>query len=89
MRSELWFQSLKLCSDEVKSGDSLSKISKMHYGDAMKYNIIFEANKPMLKDVDLILPGSGFKNTCIERFNFSRFSIKRASFCKLFLFYRK
>jgi nucleoid-associated protein YgaU len=42
---------------EVKSGDSLSKIAKAHYGDAMKYNFIFEANKPMLKDVDLIYPG--------------------------------
>ena len=42
---------------EVKSGDSLSKISKMHYGDAMKYNVIFEANKPMLKDPNLIYPG--------------------------------
>ena len=42
---------------EVKSGDSLSKISKEMYGDPMKYNQIFEANKPMLKDVDLIYPG--------------------------------
>lgn len=42
---------------EVKSGDSLSKISKAHYGDAMKYMIIFEANKPMLKDPNLIYPG--------------------------------
>ncbi len=42
---------------EVKSGDSLSKIAKAHYGDAMKYNVIFEANKPMLKDVNLIYPG--------------------------------
>lgn len=42
---------------EVKSGDSLSKIAKAHYGNAMKYNIIFEANKPMLKDVDKIYPG--------------------------------
>lgn len=41
----------------VKSGDSLSKISKEFYGDAMKYNIIFEANKPMLKDPNLIYPG--------------------------------
>ena len=41
----------------VKSGDSLSKISKEMYGDAMKYNAIFEANKPMLKDVNLIYPG--------------------------------
>ncbi len=42
---------------EVKSGDSLSKIAKEHYGDAMKYNSIFEANKPMLKDPDEIYPG--------------------------------
>ena len=41
----------------VKKGDSLSKISKEVYGDAMKYNTIFEANKPMLKDVNLIYPG--------------------------------
>ena len=41
----------------VKSGDSLSKISKEFYGDPMKYNFIFEANKPMLKDPDLIYPG--------------------------------
>ncbi len=42
---------------EVKSGDSLSKIAKHAYGDAMKYKIIFEANQPMLKDPNLIYPG--------------------------------
>ena len=41
----------------VQSGDSLSKISKEVYGDAMKYNIIFEANKPMLSHPDKIYPG--------------------------------
>ena len=41
----------------VVSGDSLSKIAKKVYGDAMKYPIIFEANKPMLKSPDLIYPG--------------------------------
>ncbi len=41
----------------VVSGDSLSKIAKQVYGDAMKYPIIFEANKPMLKSPDLIYPG--------------------------------
>jgi len=41
----------------VEKGDYLSKISKKMYGDAMKYNIIFEANKPMLKDPDKIYPG--------------------------------
>jgi len=42
---------------KVKSGDSLSKIAKSVYGDAMKYPEIFEANKPMLKDPDKIYPG--------------------------------
>ncbi|MCG8440408.1 MAG: LysM peptidoglycan-binding domain-containing protein, partial [Caulobacterales bacterium] len=41
----------------VKSGDSLSKIAKAHYGDAMKYPAIFEANRPMLSDPDKIYPG--------------------------------
>lgn len=42
---------------EVKKGDSLSKIAKTYYGDALKYPLIFEANKPMLKDPNLIYPG--------------------------------
>ena len=42
---------------EVKSGDTLSKIARSEYGDAKKYNSIFEANKPMLKDPDKIYPG--------------------------------
>jgi len=41
----------------VKKGDFLSKISKEVYGNAMKYNIIFEANRPMLKHPDKIYPG--------------------------------
>ncbi len=41
----------------VVRGDSLSKIAKEYYGDAMKYPVIFEANKPMLKDPNLIYPG--------------------------------
>ncbi len=41
----------------VKSGDTLSKIAKEFYGDANKYQQIFEANKPMLKDPDKIYPG--------------------------------
>ncbi len=41
----------------VKSGDSLSKISKEVYGDAMKYNTIFEANQPLIKTPDEIYPG--------------------------------
>lgn len=41
----------------VVSGDSLSKIAKTYYGDAMKYPVIFEANKPMLSHPDKIYPG--------------------------------
>ena len=41
----------------VVKGDSLSKIAKHYYDDAMKYPVIFEANKPMLKDPDKIYPG--------------------------------
>lgn len=41
----------------VKSGDSLSKIAKKYYGNAMKYPVIFEANREVIKDPDLIYPG--------------------------------
>ncbi|MDN5214824.1 peptidoglycan-binding protein LysM [Fulvivirgaceae bacterium BMA12] len=41
----------------VQKGDWLSKIAQKHYGDAKKYNLIFEANKPMLQDPDKIYPG--------------------------------
>ena len=41
----------------VVRGDTLSKLAKEHYGDAMKYPTIFEANKPMLTDPDKIYPG--------------------------------
>ena len=41
----------------VVSGDTLGKIAKEFYGDAMKYPVIFEANKPMLTHPDKIYPG--------------------------------
>ncbi len=41
----------------VKSGDTLGKIAKEFYGNAMEYPKIFEANKPMLSDPDKIYPG--------------------------------
>lgn len=41
----------------VVSGDTLGKIAKKYYGNAMKYPVIFEANKPMLTDPDKIYPG--------------------------------
>jgi nucleoid-associated protein YgaU len=41
----------------IVSGDSLSKIAKAHYGNAMDYPKIFDANKEVIKDPDLIYPG--------------------------------
>ena len=41
----------------VKSGDTLSKIAQQFLGSANRYNEIFEANRPMLKDPDEIYPG--------------------------------
>ena len=41
----------------VVRGDTLSAIAKKFYGNANKYPVIFEANKPMLQDPDRIYPG--------------------------------
>lgn len=41
----------------VKSGETLSKIAKQYYGNANKYNAIYEANRDKLKSADLIHPG--------------------------------
>jgi len=45
----------------VKSGDSLSKIAKYIYGNAGDYTKIFEANRDILKNPDLIQPGQKLK----------------------------
>ncbi|MCB1801680.1 MAG: peptidoglycan-binding protein LysM [Gammaproteobacteria bacterium] len=41
----------------IVSGDSLSKIAKKYYGNAMDYPKLFEANREVIKDPDLIYPG--------------------------------
>ena len=41
----------------IVSGDSLSKIAKKYYGDAMKWNTLFEANREVIQNPDLIYPG--------------------------------
>ncbi len=41
----------------VVSGDNLWKIAEKYYGNGAKNDVIFEANKPMLKSPDKIYPG--------------------------------
>lgn len=41
----------------VVSGDSLSKIAKHFYQNAMDYPKLFEANREVIKNPDLIYPG--------------------------------
>jgi nucleoid-associated protein YgaU len=41
----------------IKSGDTLSAVAKQFYGDANKYQAIFEANREVIKDANLIFPG--------------------------------
>jgi nucleoid-associated protein YgaU len=41
----------------IQKGDSLSKIAKHYYGNASAYPRIFEANREVIKDADLIFPG--------------------------------
>lgn len=51
----------------VAKGDTLGKIAKHYYGNAMKYPEIFEANKPMLKDPDLIYPGQVLRIPSLDK----------------------
>lgn len=41
----------------IVKGDTLSAIAKKYYGDANKYPRIFEANREVIKDANLIFPG--------------------------------
>lgn len=50
----------------VVGGDTLGKIAKHYYGNAMKYPVIFEANKPMLSHPDKIYPGQVLRIPAIE-----------------------
>lgn len=41
----------------IQKGDSLSAIAKRYYGDAQQYPRIFDANREVIKNPDLIYPG--------------------------------
>ena len=53
----------------VQPGDSLSKIAKEHYGDAMKWPALFEANREVIKDPNLIYPGQQIRIPRPEEMN--------------------
>jgi len=63
--TEVKVESLTIGSDEgkgaeyyvIQKGDTLSRIAKQFYGDPNKYPKIFEANREVLRDSDLIYPG--------------------------------
>lgn len=42
---------------EIKEGDSLWKIAEAFYDNGSEYTRIFEANREVIKDPDLIFPG--------------------------------
>jgi len=50
----------------VIKGDTLGKVAKQYYGNAMKYPLIFDANKPMLSDPDKIYPGQVLRIPSLE-----------------------
>ncbi|HKL62981.1 MAG TPA: peptidoglycan-binding protein LysM [Woeseiaceae bacterium] len=41
----------------IRSGDTLGKIARQYYGDAMQYPRLFEANREVIEDPDKIYPG--------------------------------
>jgi nucleoid-associated protein YgaU len=45
----------------VQKGDSLSKIAKREYGDAQQWRKIYEANRDLIANPDLIYPGQVFR----------------------------
>lgn len=50
-------QTIEVKYYEIAKGDSLWKIAKEFYGNGNDYPKIFEANKEVIKDPDLIYPG--------------------------------
>jgi len=45
----------------VKQGDNLSKIAKQEYGNANEWRRIYDANRDLIKNPDLIHPGQTLK----------------------------
>lgn len=45
----------------VKAGDTLSEIAEREYGDASQWRKIYDANRDVIDDPDLIHPGDALK----------------------------
>jgi len=50
----------------IVKGDTLSKIAAKYYGKGSKYPVIFEANREVIKDPNLIYPGQVIRIPKIE-----------------------
>ena len=50
-------QTVEVTYYEIAKGDSLWKIAEKFYGNGSKYTGIFEENREVIKDPDLIYPG--------------------------------
>jgi nucleoid-associated protein YgaU len=44
----------------VQKGDHLWRIAEHHYGEGIRYSVIFGANSDLIRDPDLIYPGQVF-----------------------------
>ncbi|MEM7177388.1 MAG: LysM peptidoglycan-binding domain-containing protein, partial [Pseudomonadota bacterium] len=44
----------------IVRGDHLWRIAEQHYGDGIRYSVIFSANADLIRDPDLIYPGQVF-----------------------------
>jgi nucleoid-associated protein YgaU len=56
-------ENVALAKDEsfiVQPGNSLWRIARRSYGEGLRYAVIYEANKDLIRDPDLIYPGQVF-----------------------------
>ncbi len=51
---------------EIEKGDSLWKVAEKFYGDGSKYKMIFEENREVIKDPDLIFPGQKIRIPALD-----------------------
>lgn len=51
----------------VEKGDTLWAVSEKAYGNGKHYNVIFEANKPMLSHPDKIYPGQVLRIPALDK----------------------